>query len=308
MAARSCAALPLTLHRKRLYILPTRYGIVFVLILFGMLLGSVNHTNNLGFLLTFLLSAMAIISMFYTYRNLLGLRIVSIAAAPVFAGDDAVFEFFLDADDRERKAVEFGFAGEDQTTPMDLGAGSGHRVRILCRSSSRGILKPGPAVVSTQYPFGLFRAWARFNSDPQCLVYPRPVLAHAISDQSEVGSKGFKNQSIQGVEDFMGLRLYQPGDSLQHVSWKSYSRGQGLFTKTFSGALGSIMMLDWRRIKETDTEQRLSMLCHGVLKAHQQGEAFGLWIPGTRIAPGKGPMHKRSCLKALALFAPPERK
>ena len=77
--------LPQTLDRKRVYIFPTRYGFVFILVLFAMLLGSMNHNNNLGFLLTFLLSGMALVSILHTYRNMIGLEILSVAATPIFA-------------------------------------------------------------------------------------------------------------------------------------------------------------------------------------------------------------------------------
>jgi uncharacterized protein (DUF58 family) len=51
-----------------------------------------------------------------------------------------------------------------------------------------------------------------------------------------------------------------------------------------------------------DTEQRLSLLCHTVLKADQDGLIYGLKLPGSSIAPAKGRAHRNGCLKALALF------
>ena len=51
--------LPHTLQPNRLKIRPTRYGNVFILLLLGMFVGSINYNNNLGFLLTFLLASMA---------------------------------------------------------------------------------------------------------------------------------------------------------------------------------------------------------------------------------------------------------
>ncbi len=38
---------------RRIYILPTRYGVMFATLLFLMLLGAVNYGNNPGHLLTF---------------------------------------------------------------------------------------------------------------------------------------------------------------------------------------------------------------------------------------------------------------
>ena len=50
----------ITLDRRRIYALPTRYGILFAVMLFVMLLGSINYNNSLGFLLTFLLASMGL--------------------------------------------------------------------------------------------------------------------------------------------------------------------------------------------------------------------------------------------------------
>ena len=69
--------MPHASRRNRLRIRPTRYGIVFMLMLLGMFLGSINYNNNLGFLLTFLLGSMAFVSIFYTYKNMRGMHLAA---------------------------------------------------------------------------------------------------------------------------------------------------------------------------------------------------------------------------------------
>ena len=49
----------ITLKRRRIYILPTRFGLVFGALVFAMLLGSLNYGASLGFVLTFLLTGSA---------------------------------------------------------------------------------------------------------------------------------------------------------------------------------------------------------------------------------------------------------
>ena len=44
--------LPHTLRRNHIYILPSRMGLLFLLVLVAMLLASINYNNNLGLLLT----------------------------------------------------------------------------------------------------------------------------------------------------------------------------------------------------------------------------------------------------------------
>ena len=78
--------LPVTLARRRLYILPTRAGIAFAALLFLMLLAGLNYANSLALLLTFLLAGFALVAMQPCHRNLLGLSCRRLSAPPVFAG------------------------------------------------------------------------------------------------------------------------------------------------------------------------------------------------------------------------------
>src|SRR3546814_18705107 len=51
-------------------LLPTRFGLVYMLMLIGMLVGSINYTLSLGFVVTFLLAGMGTMAMLHTWRNL----------------------------------------------------------------------------------------------------------------------------------------------------------------------------------------------------------------------------------------------
>lgn len=85
----------LTLERRRIYALPTRYGLLFTAMLLVMLLGSINYNNSLGFMLTFLLASLGLISILYTYRNIAHLQVRSGKASPTFAGREARFMVHL---------------------------------------------------------------------------------------------------------------------------------------------------------------------------------------------------------------------
>ena len=297
--------LPRTLARKQVYILPNRYGWMFILVLFALLVGSVNYKNNLGFILTFLLSGMFIVSLLYTYRNLSGIQIRSVSAKPVFAGERAVFKFHIRTAPPSRAVVAFAFSNNDETD-TDLAADSDNWIDVSSVAEQRGFFKPGYLRISTQYPLGLFRAWSRLHLDTQCLVFPKPISGpFAPSYDSSPSSHEEGRQGGVGVEDFQGLRSYKPGDLLQHVSWKAYSRGQGLFTKEFMGQTGASTMLDWETLKGQNTEQKLSRLCDMVIKADRLNIAYGLKLPGNTIDPDQGEAHRQKCLKALALHAFP---
>src|SRR3984885_16238410 len=78
--------LPVTLHRRRLYILPTRTGMAFGVLLLLMLIAGLNYANSLALLTTFLLAGLALVSMHACHRNLLGLTVTDLSAQDSFAG------------------------------------------------------------------------------------------------------------------------------------------------------------------------------------------------------------------------------
>lgn len=293
---------PLRLKRRRILILPTRHGLLFMAVLGAMLLGSLNEHNNLGFMMTFLLSGILFVSLFHTYRNLSDLEILSAGAVPVFSGETAVFDLRIHAGRWPRSAVAFALTRE-KTVLTDLPAGRDAWVKLKVPAVRRGMMAPGDLQIQTRFPLGLFRAWSRVPLPAACLVYPRPVVGFMEMTSAEMTAddRRINGGGKSGVEDFQGLRAYQPGDPPQHIAWKAFSRGQGLLTKSFAGPGRDSLMLDDHRVRESDPERRLSILCHHVLQAEMQRTAYGLRLQGTRISPGLGPAHRHRCLRALAL-------
>ncbi len=85
----------IVLSQKRVYILPTRHGWTFSLALILMLIGSINYELSLGFVLTFLLAGMGIVSILHTFRNLAQLAVSPGRIDPAYAGGAAVFRLDL---------------------------------------------------------------------------------------------------------------------------------------------------------------------------------------------------------------------
>src|SRR3990167_2870927 len=93
------------LGRRQLFMLPTRFGLLFAALLVVQLLAAINYSNGLAYALTFLLGSLAVVSMLYTHRNLLRLRLSASACAPVFADEIATFRIHLTNDRSEERRV-----------------------------------------------------------------------------------------------------------------------------------------------------------------------------------------------------------
>lgn len=291
------------LDRHRVYIFPTRQGIVFIMVLIAMLAGSINYNNNLGFMLVFLLGGISLVSMIHTYRNILGLQVLSVnAAGPVFAGHDAVFHISVRTGRHARKAI-FVSADNRQSASKDYSANAHETVSAAVPTIRRGRLRPGSFTMSTVYPLGLFSAWTVFWPEKDYIVYPAPKIGAMIRSDPHPGKIDRKQGFISGAEDYSGLKPYQPGDSFRHIAWKALSRGQGVFTKDFDGAARrSAISFDFKKIPANDTEARLSKLCGMILQASRENMQYGLVLPGKEISPGSGDAHMHQCLRALAVF------
>ncbi len=292
------------LGQRQVYILPTRHGLLFSLVLLALLLASVNYNNGLGFLLTFLLTSMAIVAILDTQRNLLRLRISPGACVPVFAGDNAQFSVYLHNDARTpRRAVQLEY-NKQLVARSDIGAQQNVCLSLMVPATRRGWLACPPLVLSTLYPLALMRAWSpRLRLEQRCLVYPAPATEAALTQALESAPASTPGAQIGG-DDYSGLRTFRLGDSAQRISWKTLARGQGLHTKEFLDGGQQTLFFDWHALAPLDTESRLSLLCRAVLEAEGAGQPYGLRLPHLTLEPGSGEHHRHACLEALALFEP----
>jgi uncharacterized protein (DUF58 family) len=293
---------PVTLSQNRIYILPTRAGVLFGATALVMLLGCINYNLGLGYVLTFLMSSLAVVSMLHTFRNLVRLQISPGRPEPVFAGDRALFPMLLsDRATVVRRSI--GLLGAEQEASfVDIEVGQTTVAEIRAPAERRGRLPLGRLRVFTTFPLGLFQAWSNLELDMHCLVYPRPEAGHIPLPAPRAGdSSGL--ETGQGQDDFVGLRQYQHGDSLRHVAWKAAARAEPLMTKQFTGLAAGELWLDWDATPtDLGVEARLSRLTRWVLEAPRAGHSYGVRLPSIVIAVGSGPAHQLRCLTALALF------
>ena len=290
-----------TLDRKRVYILPTKIGVLFSLLLVILLLGSVNYGKSLGFVLVFLLVGVGNVAMFATWKNLAGLRLRAGGSVPVFAGEQATFTVQLENRDlATRYSIAISQDGIEHEV-IDVPADSVAQIRFGKSANKRGLLGAGRFRLYTEFPGGLFVAWTWIELSMDCLVYPKPA---AIASMPPANSHvdGEHNSHADGLEEFTGLRKFQVGDSWRRVSWKAAARNDELHTKEFAGGQPELQWIEWKAIAASGTEARLSIMTRLVLRAEAEQRHYGLRLPGTEIAPDKGNDHLQRCLKMLALY------
>jgi len=302
------------LTRRRVYILPTRHGVAFAAAVTVMLFGSINYSNSLGYLLTFLLASVAVVSLLHAYRNLAGLSIRLGDPEATVAGGALGIPVTIDNRSRpERFAVALTAPGSLEpgapacTAFVAVAADSIHNHRLPVTAPRRGVHELSGLVVASRFPLGLFRAWTPLppgggGGAVRCVVYPAPRGRRELplTGTGAAGSGGTKGD---GRDDFAGLRDYRRGDPAKHVHWKALARGRGMQVKEFTGPRGAAVDLDWRDTAFLgEREARLSQLACWIDEAEARSLRYGLRLPDRTIPAGSGPRHRRRLLEALAEF------
>lgn len=290
-----------TLNARQIYILPTRWGLLYGVVVIALLVGSINYALSLGFYITFLLAAVGNIAMLHTWRNLVHLQIATHKVNPIFAGDFAEVTLTVsDIKNRPRYAINASFH-KDKTVTQNITVNQPQTFVVLVSMPKRGRHTLPRLILNTQFPLNFLHAWAVIESPLQVLVYPKP--SDTFNRQQLSGDTHAQNgtQLNQGDEDFNGHKNYQLGDPPSRVDWKASSRSIGMFTKLYSGTGTCTLWLDWA-LTDGDKETRISQLTRGVFEAHAAKQRFGLKLPHLTLQPDDSAQHYHHALAALALL------
>ncbi len=296
--------LPVRISRRRIYILPTRFGTMLALILVAMLIAGLNYNSNLGLAFAFLVTSLTLVTMHHCNRNLLGILVDVTTEIDAFAGGEAGAEFVLrnesnverpDVEIRVRNAAGVGAAGAGRVNARDDSV-----ISVVIPAANRGVLRVDQFELRTRYPFGWFYAWTYVQSPLTIFVAPAPLGSRTLPSTLEMGTAA--TAETRGDEDFSGLRAYQPGVPLKHMAWKSLARGGEPAVRTYTGLASRPEWLEWTALEGLDAETRLSQLCLWILESEAAHRPYGLRIPGKEIAPSAGAAHRFACLRSLAAF------
>jgi len=307
-----------TLDRHRIFILPTRAGLVFATVAVTVWFGSLNFNLQLGYLLAFLVLSIALVGMYQTHRNLVHLSVREQRAAPVHAGEIAAFDFVIDNPTTEaRYAVNLSFllprrrktSARRRTEQAmqgvwaDVAASSSIRVSIGLPTRRRGRRDCPRVRISTRFPFGLWEAWAYASPQMHTIVYATPEEDAPPLPLGSGGDRDIANGVVAGNDDFAGVRPYRPGDPLKAIAWRLAARNDELSVKLFESSAGEETVLDFDELPGgLPLERRIARLTRWVLLAEAAGLRYSLSLPGVLIPTATGPLHRARCLEALALF------
>jgi uncharacterized protein (DUF58 family) len=295
---------PLTLLSRRIYILPTRAGVVAAALLFIMFLAGLNYQNSLALLLCFLLAGFALVSMYECHATLTGLTISSARAESTFAQGFGELQFgFYNAADSTRRSLRLRISTVEPRS-FDIAPQSARLVSLRYRALARGRQRIDRLHLSTDAPLGLFRAWTWLHLPLDALIYPAPVRLRPLPLPTGQPHHSERQRRHVGEEEYAWLRPFRDSDPLRRVAWKAYARGGPMMVAHYDAPAGAERTLSLQMLRELPLEQALSQLADWVLECERQGESYALELPGRSLPAGHGLAQRRHCLEALALYEP----
>lgn len=291
-------ALPVALDRRRVYILPSRFGWFFALLISAMGLGALNYNNNPALLLALLLAGTALASLITAHLQLSGLVVDAVSAEPVAAGEPLLMRVRTRAQDhRLRRGLRVRYG--DATSILSLDGGG--EAALPLPTERRGWLDLDRIRISTLRPLGLATAWAWVWPEQALLVYPAPE-AQGPPLPTQLSDSGVARLNPAG-DDAHHLRNYRRGDPQRAVAWKPSARRDTLLVREYEQPRSAEVILDWQRLGALAYEHRIRRLAHWIDQAERENRRYQLRLPGQPpLGPAQGNTHRHACLRALALL------
>lgn len=296
--------LPITLRHERIYILPTKRGLAFIMVIMVMLLASMNYGLNLGYALSFMMIGLFASCLLSTYLNIARLRLLSASATDTFANEPIEFCVTLEQG-RQTTRHSISLSAEGAHDQIDTTAGNSNKAVLRIPGRERGVAELGRITLSSDFPLGLWRGWGYVHTPVTAYVYPMPEKP-APELVSQNSGPGGNTSRLLGEQEYKQLKRYQKTDSPGSVAWKQVAKGGDWYSKEFEPEqTNKVTSIKW-----TDTsayasaEQRLSTMCARILIARAENLSYGLELPGISVSAKSGQEHAKNCLRLLATFRP----
>lgn len=275
--------------KTRVYIMPTRMGGYLNGLIFLMFLLSVGYSNNLLLIFTLLLFGLNLSWVIQTHFHLHALKLKSISVRDGHAGEHSEVQIHWDKLPDEPHAWEIALVNDESRIPV---RNSGINIPKRGRWNFQHLL------VSTELPFGLYKAWIYYKVDVTAYAWPSRLRDVPELQRQSSFHEGENQSQITGPHDVKNLAPYQAGEESRKISWKHYARSGELVIKEGEELLKSTV--HFRVHESADKEHLLSKIATQMVHCARTDVMFSLETPGKVTATGISTKHLEDCLRELA--------
>ena len=288
---------------SRIWVRPNRNTLGLGAVLLAMWYAGASQSNGAAYLLCFVLTGLAIVSILHAWANLRGVAVEADPIRPVFVGEELAVKLHAHS---EVHRAHFGLKvrARQAARPAELGAvptAGSVQAELRLRAGQRGFFPTLRVHLASGFPLGFFTAERTVMLAQSHFVYPEPAGTRPLPVSLAPSRHARDGHRAEG-DDFGGVRAWRTGESQRHIDWKAAARGQPLLVKQWFGDTDETLHFDWEMLAGLETEARLSQLARWIMLAERDGANYGLRLPGVNLSPARGEGHYHSCLRALAQF------
>ena len=278
----------LQLGHRSLYIIPSRFGALWIAAAGLLLLVAIQTGSNSTLLLAFLLLGLMLLAMFLTHDTLQGLTLRCAQPSPAFAGESGDYPLRLESS-TARPRCSLRVQGHPVVVCDCIAAGT-TTLALSWVAKHRGWQLPPPVQIETIAPLGMFICWGRWQPQQPQLIWPRRRPGPVAETQPP--------RSRDGLEEWQDLRPVREGERPALVDWASAARGRPLQAKLFNDPEEPEVIL--APASGLELEVAREHLADRIWRLHHSEACYGLKIQAISLAPSKGVSHRDACLEALA--------
>lgn len=292
---------PQNLNSRNIYILPSSFGWGYCLVVIILFLIAINYQINTIFLMTFLLVTIGLLSAFEAHANLKNLSFYLITIDDAQQETPAKIALFVQAHKKSRFGIEFQIAKQPKVILEKISA-EGLDFTIPLETHERGYFPLPPIIISSLFPFGIFRVWSYAYFEEYYYVYPKPIDPGFWP--GPYLNEDITNKQALGDEEFYDLKQVEnPWREPHQIAWKIAAKNQGWYLKTMASNEADYWLFSLNELPSHDKELRLQYLSYLLQTAESKGLVYGLKLnPSAPIVFSHGKNHLQHCLRQLALY------
>lgn len=297
---RSAKGNPQLIDSRNIYILPSRFGWVYGVLVLSLLTGAINYQISTIFLMTFLLAVVGLVSAWETQLNLKGLSVKFISISDTQQGIPAQLLLLIEPQQKTRYGLEFQMGTHSKTRIEKIPA-EGLQILLPIAASHRGIFPIPPIIISSNFPFGFFTVWSYAYFEESFYVYPQPIDPGfwPVSVAHDTNS----NKLLSGDEELYELKQVEhPWGEPNRIAWKIAAKGQGWYVKRMSSSEENYSLFRLKDLPAADLETQLQYLSYWLQTAESRGCIYSLDLGSSATPYAQGEEHLKQSLRQLASY------
>jgi uncharacterized protein (DUF58 family) len=294
--------------RPRRTIRPTRDGWWCLGAALALGFAAMNTGNNLLYLLASLLLALVVVSGVLSEQSMRKLRLSAVVPEEIYAGRPVLLGVRVVNRKRWLPSYSVTLRAGDRRCYLDrLAAGEETLLTWESTFAARGRVELPGVRVTTRFPFGLFVKAGRPIPVGEAIVFPavRPIDPAGRRQLTAGGARSLHRRG-RG-HDLHNLREYRVGDDRRLIHWRSTARTGTLIVRELeaeTAAATRIALVGDGTRDAARLEAAMSEAASLAVHLLGTGAAIELVGPGLHVPPGRGRVHQRRLLTALALYDP----